>query len=152
VRLNPFTVFQPGSMRMKNPEPQFTHVVKELKALDIAFLDLIEPRIAGSGPNDGVYAAPGSLDYAIEAWGGDKPVLIAGGFTPEKAKEAVDRYAAYQVVVAFGRLFISTPDLPFRIQKGLELNPYDRPTFYSQGPKGYIDYSFSDEFSTFSKI
>lgn len=137
---------------MKDPEPQFTHVIKELKALGIAFLDLIEPRIAGGGPIDGVYADPGNLDYAIKAWGNDKPVLVAGGFTPEKAKETVERYANYQVVVAFGRLFISTPDLPFRIQKGLELNPYDRPTFYTQGAKGYIDYPFSDEFTGGSKI
>jgi NADPH2 dehydrogenase len=152
VRLNPFTVFQPGGVRMKDPEPQFTHVIKELKALDIAFLDLTEPRVAGTGPINGVYAAQGSLDYAIEAWGGDKPVLIAGGFTPEKAKEAAERYAGYQIVVAFGRLFISTPDLPFRVQKGIEPNPYDRPTFYTQGPKGYVDYPFSDEFTAFSKI
>jgi NADPH2 dehydrogenase len=152
VRLNPFTVFQPGGVRMKDPEPQFTHVIKELRALDIAFLDLIEPRVGGAGPIDGVYDTQGRLDYAIEAWGGDKPVLIAGGFTPEKAKEAVERYAGYQVVVAFGRLFISTPDLPFRIQKGIEPSPYDRPTFYTQGPKGYVDYSFSDEFTAFSKI
>src|ERR1700712_3322620 len=30
VRLNPFTVFQPGGVRMKEPEPQFTHIIKEL--------------------------------------------------------------------------------------------------------------------------
>jgi NADPH2 dehydrogenase len=153
VRLSPYTVFQPGGVRMKDPVPQFTHVIKELKALDIAFLDLIEPRVAGTGPVDGVYAAPGNLDFAVEAWGKDKPVLIAGGLTYEKAKEMVDkRYAGYQVVVAFGRYFISTPDLPFRLQKGIELNPYDRPTFYTQGAKGYVDYPFSTEFTASSKI
>jgi NADPH2 dehydrogenase len=151
VRLNPFTVFQPGGVRMKDPEPQFTHVIKELRALDIAFLDLIEPRIAGTGPVDGVYAEQGSLDYAIKAWGEGKPIVIAGGFTPEKANEAVERYANYEVVVAFGRFFISTPDLPFRIQNGIELNPYDRPTFYTHGPKGYNDYPFSDEFIASTK-
>jgi NADPH2 dehydrogenase len=153
VRLSPFTVFQPGGVRTKDPVPQFTHVIKELKALGIAFLDLIEPRVAGTGPVDGIYAATGSLNFAVEAWGKDKPVLIAGGLTVEKAKEIVDeRYSGYQVVVAFGRYFISTPDLPFRVQKGIELNPYDRPTFYTQGPKGYIDYPFSAEFTASSKI
>jgi NADPH2 dehydrogenase len=153
VRLSPFTVFQPGGVRMKDPAPQFTHVIKGLKALDIAFLDLIEPRVAGAGPVDGVYAEQGSLDFAVEAWGTDKPVVIAGGITAEKAKEIVDeRYAKYQVIAAFGRYFISTPDLPFRIQNGIELNPYDRPTFYSPGPKGYVDYPFSTEFTASSKI
>jgi NADPH2 dehydrogenase len=153
VRLSPFTVFQPGGVRMKDPVPQFTHVIKELKALGIAFLDLIEPRVAGTGPVDGIYAEQGNLDFAVEAWGTEKPVLIAGGFTAEKAREVVDgRYAEYQAVVAFGRYFISTPDLPLRLQKGIALNPYDRPTFYTQGPKGYIDYPFSAEFTASARI
>jgi NADPH2 dehydrogenase len=153
VRLSPFTTFLPGGVRMKDPVPQFTHVIKELKALGIAFLDLIEPRVAGTGPVDGIYAEQGNLDFAVEAWGKDKPVLIAGGFTAEKAVEVVEqKYAGYQTVVAFGRYFISTPDLPFRLQKGIELNPYDRPTFYSKGPKGYVDYPFSSEFTASSKI
>jgi NADPH2 dehydrogenase len=153
VRLSPFTQFQPGSVRMKDPVPQFTHVIKELKALDIAFLDLIEPRVAGTGPTDGIYAEQGSLDFAVEAWGKEKPVLIAGGITAETAKTIVEeRYAGYQVVAAFGRYFISTPDLPLRVQKGIELNRYDRSTFYTQGPKGYVDYPYSAEFNASSKI
>lgn len=156
VRLSPFTGFSTPSGREvnKDPIPQFTYVIKELKALDIAFLDLIEPRLAGSNdPVNGQYAEQGSLDFAIEAWGKDKPVLIAGGITSASAKEIVDvRYADYQVVPAFGRYFISTPDLPFRVQKGLELNPYDRPTFYTPGPKGYTDYPFSTEFTASAKI
>jgi NADPH2 dehydrogenase len=153
VRLSPFTAFQPGGIKMKDPIPQFTHVIKELKALDIAYLHLIEPRVAGTGPVDGIYADQGNLDFAVEAWGKEKPLLVAGGFTSEKAKETVEKkYAGYQIVVAFGRYFISTPDLPYRVQHGIELNPYDRPTFYSKGPKGYVDYPFSAEFTGSSKI
>ena len=71
----------------------------------------------------------------------------SGGFTAKKAKEiAEERYADYQVIVAFGRYFISTPDLPFRMHSGLEFNPYDCPTFHAPGPKGYVDYPFSAEF------
>ncbi len=44
-------------------------------------------------------------------------------------------------LVAFGRYFISTPDLPDRIRNGLPLSPYDRDTFYTFDGKGYIDYS-----------
>jgi NADPH2 dehydrogenase len=148
VRLSPFTQFQPGNKRMDDPKPTFTYLIQQLKALDIAFLDLIEPRLGGTGPVDGVYAAQGGLDFAVEAWGTEKPVLIAGGVTAKLAKELVEeKYAKYQVVPAFGRFFISTPDLPFRVQKEIELNPYDRPTFYSAGAKGYIDYPFSAEFT-----
>lgn len=106
---------------------------------------MIEPRVTG-GPTDGVYAEAGNLDFAVEVWGTEKPVVIAGGLTAKKAKEIVEeRYADYQVIVAFGRYFISTPDLSFRMHRGLQFNPCDRPAFYSLGPKGYIDYPFSAE-------
>lgn len=41
---------------------------------------------------------------------------------------------------AFGRRFLANPDLPRRLKDGLALNPADESTFYTQGPKGYLDY------------
>ncbi len=32
--------------------------------------------------------------------------------------------------IAFGRIFISNPDLPRRLQHGFPLTPYNRATFY----------------------
>jgi len=57
-------------------------------------------------------------------------------------------------MIAFGRYFISTPDLPFRIKRGIELEPWNRRTFYKpESPDGYIDYPFSKEFmATGSKL
>jgi transcriptional regulator GlxA family with amidase domain len=43
-------------------------------------------------------------------------------------------------LVAFGRRFISNPDLPERIRKGLPLKRYDRSSFYGSGARGYTDY------------
>jgi NADPH2 dehydrogenase len=148
VRVSPFTVFQPGNVRSKNLVPQFTHVIKELRALDIAFLHLIEPRDVNTGPTDAVYEEPGNLDWAVKAWGTDSPVIIAGGFTAEKARQFVEeRYPKYQLAIGFGRYFISTPDLAFRLQKGIKFTPYNRTTFYNPGsPVGYTDYPFSPEF------
>lgn len=45
--------------------------------------------------------------------------------------------------VAWGKLFISNPDLPRRIQTGAPLADYDSATFYTEGPKGYTDYPMS---------
>jgi len=42
--------------------------------------------------------------------------------------------------VAFGRHFISNPDLPARLRTGAGLTPYNRPTFYGGGATGYTDY------------
>jgi len=41
-----------------------------------------------------------------------------------------------------GVLFLANPDLPERSRRGASLNEPDTGTFYSPGPKGYIDYPF----------
>jgi N-ethylmaleimide reductase len=46
--------------------------------------------------------------------------------------------------VTFGRYFVSNPDLPERIRRGLPLNDYDRDTFYTFDAHGYTDYPFYD--------
>lgn len=80
-------------------------------------------------------------------------MIIAGGFTTETAIEAVEKkYHDHSVAIAFGRRYISTPDLVYRVKKGLPFNEYDRFTFYinqKAGHKlepGYIDYPYSEEF------
>ncbi|KAJ9664043.1 hypothetical protein H2198_000546 [Neophaeococcomyces mojaviensis] len=145
MRLSPWTNFQ--GMKMDDPIPQFLHIITELKKLDLAYLHLVESRISG-GPADGIYhAVTRQNDPFVELWGDQAPIILAGGFTPDKAKEVVgDVYTAENVCVAFGRYFISTPDLPFRVQQQIDLNPYDRSTFYKKcSPDGYIDYPFSKE-------
>lgn len=75
-------------------------------------------------------------------------MLVAGGFTPESAKRAVeDEYKKYNnVLMVFGRYFISNPDLVYRVKEGLPLARWDRSTFYiKESKKGYTDYPFSVE-------
>jgi N-ethylmaleimide reductase len=43
-------------------------------------------------------------------------------------------------LIAFGKAFISNPDLVERLKKGAPLNPWDKNTFYGGGAKGYTDY------------
>ncbi|MCY0967439.1 alkene reductase [Parathalassolituus penaei] len=42
--------------------------------------------------------------------------------------------------VAWGKAFISTPDLVYRLQQKAAWNEWDMSTFYGSGPKGYTDY------------
>jgi len=75
-------------------------------------------------------------------------VLIAGGFTPASGLRAAnDEYKGSDIAIVYGRHFLANPDLPYRIQKGIELTKYDRDTFYAlKETKGYTDYPFSEEF------
>jgi N-ethylmaleimide reductase len=66
-------------------------------------------------------------------------IIAAGGFEPDTAEAVVTNGDAD--LVAFGRYFVSNPDLPVRIEQGLPLSDYDRSTFYTFDARGYIDYS-----------
>jgi len=139
LRLSPWSTFQ--SMRMKDPIPQFTHVISKPKEFGLAYLHLIESRMAGAED----FVGTEGLDFAFKLWEG--PLLVAGGYTPAEAKRLVQRWPEKDIVVVFGRYFIANPDLVFRIKEGLQLNKYDRKTFYSyMSAAGYLDYPFSEEY------
>jgi NADPH2 dehydrogenase len=141
IRLSPWSTFQ--AMKMEDPVPQFTHLIKGLSELGLAYVHIVESRVAGNLDVDNEE----SLAFALEAWGSERPVLLAGGFKPETARKTADEtWKARDVGVVFGRYFIANPDLVFRIKEGVELNKYDRDTFYKVGsPDGYVDYPFSRE-------
>ena len=131
---------------MPAPEiyPQFAHLISGLRDLDLAYLHLVESRVSGNADTENTE----KVDPLMKVWGKDRgPVLLAGGFKPDSAKRAVEtEYQDYQVAVVFGRLFLSNPDLPFRVLKGLTLEKYNRSTFYTlESSVGYLDYPFSKE-------
>jgi NADPH2 dehydrogenase len=142
IRLSPFSEFQ--GMKMKEPVPQFTHLIKGLRELQLAYIHVVESRVAGNADVD----ATEKVDFAVEAWGGQSPVFVAGGFKADSARRTVDvEFKDNDVAVVFGRYFISNPDLPFRLKEGIELQKYNRDTFYNaMSEEGYIDYPFSKEF------
>ena len=43
-------------------------------------------------------------------------------------------------LVCYGKLFISNPDLPARLELNAPLAPWDQATFYGGGEKGFTDY------------
>lgn len=156
IRLSPWSTFQ--GMRMANPVPQFTHIINNLKPLNLAYLHLVESRIEDGTPanslgdswNRSKYSnveALDSLAFAFQVWAKQSPIFLAGGYKPKEAFETVDGELKDQdVAIVFGRWFIANPDLVFRIREGIELTKYDRDTFYkAKAVEGYTDYSFSKE-------
>ncbi len=144
IRLSPFSDFQ--NMGMEDPYPQFEYLVKQLKPLNLSFLHLVEPRISGNIESE--CGAGHSLEFLIKLWNNQSPILLAGGYLPDSAIRVVDEtWKDFDVVVAFGRYFISNPDLVFRLREGIEFTKYDRSTFYThKKAEGYIDFPFSDQY------
>jgi N-ethylmaleimide reductase len=65
-------------------------------------------------------------------------LIAAGNFRADTANAIIA--AGNADAVAFGRLFISNPDLPQRLRTNAALTPYSRATFYSGRVEGYLDY------------
>ncbi|PVF97963.1 putative NADPH2 dehydrogenase chain OYE2 [Serendipita vermifera] len=141
IRLSPWSEF--GDMRMKEPIPTFEYLIQELhdRFPQLAYIHLVEPRIAGDKDARSPEVKVDSNDFAKKIWG-ERPYISAGGYTPERAVKRVEDYGG---LVAFGRLFLANPDLPERIKRGVPLNAPNRKTFYTSGSIGYIDYPFLEE-------
>ena len=139
IRLSPWGIANDSGEA--EPLPLYTHLVRELAQLKLAYLHLIEPRASGTGKADIFREGQPSAAQAFRPmWPG---VLIdAGNFDREGAIHAVDDGRAD--AVAFGRYFISNPDLPGRLQGGAPLTPYYRPTYYGGAEVGYTDYPTLD--------
>ena len=135
VRLSPYGIANDSGEA--DPMPLYTHVVQALNPLGLAYLHFIEPRSSGAGRAEVNHQnVPSAMVLFRPIW---KGVLItAGGFTGETANAAIAE--GHADAIAFGRIFISNPDLPRRLREGLPLTPYNRATFYGGEEKGYTDY------------
>lgn len=137
VRLSPYGTF--NDIGDSSPIALFTHVITGLSSRQLAYLHLIEPRSSASGVTDEVNdKAPEISELFRNTFKGT--IIAAGGFTKETAYEVLSNDKAS--AIAFGRLFISNPDLPRRLQLNATLNPYNRATFYGGNELGYTDYPF----------
>jgi N-ethylmaleimide reductase len=135
VRLSPYGVANDSGEA--DPMPLYTHVINAFDPLGLAYLHFVEPRSSGAGRAEVNHQnVPSAMVLFRPNWSG---VLIsAGGFTGETAEAAIA--GGHADAVAFGRTFISNPDLPRRLKHGYPLTPYNRATFYGGEEAGYIDY------------
>jgi len=135
VRLSPNGEIQ--GCNDTNPQFLFPAAAKVLSDLGIAFLELREPSRDGSfGKADVDPIAP----LIRKVFKG--PLVLNGDYDSyEKAQAALDSGVAD--AIAFGRTFISNPDLPHRLQHGIALQKDNKDQWYSRGVEGYIDYPFA---------
>jgi N-ethylmaleimide reductase len=140
VRLSPYGVANDSGEA--DPMPLYSHVVASLDKLGLAYLHFIEPRASGAGRAEVNHQnVPSAMVLFRPLWSG--VLMTAGNFTGETAEAAIA--AGHADAIAFGRIFISNPDLPRRLRHGYPLAPYNRATFYGGETTGYTDYPVYDE-------
>lgn len=142
IRLSPWRSFLGNDGR--TPIPQWSYLISELERRGrenarLAYIHLIEPRGAVGAHPLTKYNMKENNNVFASLWSG---VLIrAGGYTLETAIKETNEDP--RLLIAMGRYFISTPDIVSRWEASEPLNPYDRSTFYTDGPAGYVDYPTS---------
>lgn len=109
----------------------YVTLARELSALGIAFVHLVDhTALGGGGPTPELTAA------IRDAFKGT--LILCGNYSAASASAVLDSNSAE--LVAFGRPFISNPDLVSKLASGAELRAPDFGTFYTPGPTGYTDY------------
>ena len=135
VRLSPGSSY--GTMSDSDPHATFGYVARRLDGYGLAYLHVIEPPVRGNDDIDAASSAVSAIDLRQVF---KRPLIAACGFTADSAHRIIE--AGDADLVAFGRLFISNPDLPERLRVEAPLNHYDRSMFYGGDARGYTDYSF----------
>jgi N-ethylmaleimide reductase len=130
MRVSPYGVF--NDMRPDDEmDALYAHLAAELSAIGLVYIHVVDHSAMGAPrPPDAVRAA---IRTAFRG-----TYLLSGGY--DRARAEADLAAGLGELVAFGRPFISNPDLVARFAADLPLAQPDFATFYTPGPQGYIDY------------
>ena len=130
MRLSPYGVFN-DMKHDADMDALYAHLAKELSALGLAYLHMVDHSAMGAPP------VPDAVRVALRD-GFKGTFILSGGY--DRARAEADLDANRGDLVAFGRPFLSNPDLVARLEKGIALTPPDFATFYTPGEAGYTDY------------
>ena len=130
VRLSPTSTF--GDIGDSNPEALFTYVVQRLNSYKLVYIHVIE------GDTGGERQLPGGFDPQILRRLFNGTYIANNGYDLEMALTARDTDSAD--LIAFGRPYISNPDLVERLRLAAALAEPDPATMYGGGAGGYVDY------------
>lgn len=113
--------------------PTFEYIIKKLNDYDLAYIHLSEPF---NDVSDISYAVEHIAKHFRPMYNGT--LIINTSFDQESGNKVIESGDAD--LVAFGKLYVSNPDLVERFENGYELAAWDEDTFYTPGKEGYIDY------------
>lgn len=135
VRLSPFS--HANGVEIDGAFELYSRAIERISPYGLAYLHMVEGETGGAR----TLPEPDSIAKLRALFAG--AYIANNGYDRETALEAVESGAAD--AVAFGKLFISNPDLVERLRRNAPLNEADRDTFYGGGAKGYTDYPFLPE-------
>jgi N-ethylmaleimide reductase len=130
MRISPYGVFN-GMAADAEMDALYERLMEELNKIGLVYIHIVDHSAMGAPEVSPV------LKAKIRATFKGKYIL-SGGYDLVRAN--VDLAADRGDLVAFGRPFISNPDLVEKLQNDRPLTAPDFDTFYTPGEKGYTDY------------
>jgi N-ethylmaleimide reductase len=130
IRLSPYGVFNdmPAYPEM---EGDYTYLAHALDAKGLVYVHLVDHSPMGAPP------VPASIKVAFRNIF-KHTLILSGGYDAARAES--DLEAGKCDLIGVGRPFLANPDLIERWKANAAVNAPDMSTFYTPGPKGYIDY------------
>jgi len=133
LRLNPSLHGIFGMTLDKETIPTFDYIIEKLNEYDLAYLHLSEPF---TDVSEVPFAETEIAKRYRPIYNGT--IIINGGFDQEKGNAVLE--AGNADLVAYGKPYISNPDLAERFEQNLPLTDWNQDTFYTPGTAGYLDY------------
>lgn len=130
IRLSPFGVFNDMPL-YEAMEAEYTYLAQQLNIRGLVYIHLVDHSPMGAPP------VPDSMKATFRKVF-KRALILSGGYDAARAEK--DLAAGKCDLVAFGRPILANPDLVTRWKTGAALNAPDMATFYTPGPRGYIDY------------
>ncbi len=130
MRISPYGTFN-GSVADAEMDALYERLVAELNSLGLVYIHIVDHSSMGAPE-----VSP-TLKAKIRSTFEGKYIL-SGGYDAARANADLDEQLGD--LVAFGRPFISNPDLVHKLQNGTALTAPDFSTFYTSGEQGYTDY------------
>lgn len=136
TRLSPNGVF--NDMGAPDFRETFSYAIERLNAYRLGYLHVMDGLAFGFHEQ----GSPMTLEEVRPRF--DQLIIANCGYTQETGEQALRE--GWADLVAYGRPFISNPDLPARFRHGWPLAPFDDMThWYTSGAEGYTDYPAYDE-------
>jgi len=137
ARFNPSLNGVFGMTMDEDTIPTFEYIIKKLNDYNLAYIHLSEPF---TDVSDIPYAVTEIAKHFRPLYNGT--LMINGGFDQDSGNEVIASGNAD--LVAYGKPYISNPDLVERFEHGIELAEWDKDTFYTPGKEGYTDYPMAN--------
>ncbi|MFA6922045.1 MAG: alkene reductase [Gallionella sp.] len=130
MRISPYGVFN-GMAADAEMDAMYERLIAGLNEIGLAYIHIVDHSSMGAPQVSPLLKA--KIRAAFKG-----RYILSGGYDISRANADLD--ARLGDLVAFGRPFISNPDLVAKLKNGKALTEPDFNTFYTPGEKGYTDY------------